>query len=165
MARRGDDGRSKRRLEGYGEDGGVMMGAFKMMVVAGTSRTGTRAPRATRVVIGSSASRSCSSRTTGGLRPLGGSRSKSGRRRRLPQRAAAQDKARVLARGPVMWALRVQAARVANRARRSRRSWGLLRLRLRSPRERASPGKGKSGDGPPLLSSGECFKCGRGGHF
>jgi hypothetical protein len=28
-----------------------------------------------------------------------------------------------------------------------------------------SKGKGKSEDGPTLLSSGECFKCGRGGHF
>jgi hypothetical protein len=28
-----------------------------------------------------------------------------------------------------------------------------------------SKGKGKPGDGPSLLSSGECFKCGRGGHF
>jgi hypothetical protein len=137
MSRRGDEGRGKRRLEGFGEEGGARTAVVRT-VGAGTSQRARRGTRASKVAIrisGSQSSgfRSRSSGTTGTLRLLGGWRSRSVRRRPRPPRIA----------GLVMAKARVRqvepGARVASRARRRRRR-RRVRPRRRSRRGRASRG-------------------------
>jgi hypothetical protein len=137
MSRRGDEGRGKRRLEGFGEEGGPRTAGVKTGG-AGTSQRARRGTRASKVVTRTSGSRSSGSRsrsrgTTGALRLHGGWRSRSVRRRPRPPRTAGLAMAK--ARGRQV----EPGARVASRARRRRRGrW--VRPRRRSRRERASRG-------------------------
>jgi hypothetical protein len=159
MARRGDEGRGKRRLEGYGEDGGRQDDGRWYQQDGPQGYQGFQ----------------------GGFQD-----------QRYPEQRYPEPQQRDNWGPPPPWWLEEQKRKKKAEAAKNRgqgqgqgqgsRAGGAegassgaggsggQQGKAKAQSSGAAPapkpkGKGKPGDGPTLLSSGECFKCGRGGHF